>query len=193
MKKIKMKQIITLFVVLLIVVMFIVFMLGEHKKETNESISSVIKSDDRAEEESTIEKNEVPDQLMERIEEMKEESGRFGYYVSENFVEREYLLSESDFQQLSKNQYLQSVTAENHGSEELSVIETIGMFDGLLYYNPITLFHGNAKSQISPYYKIDDDTYVVLLFKVNRPDSFPLESVEVWDSEGNKLRDINIE
>lgn len=136
---------------------------------------------------------EISAQITERIERMMKESERFGYYVSENIIKREVPLAEKDFEQLKKGQYLHSNNDSALEPEGIGIAEMIGMYDGIIYYNPIALFHGNAKTGASPYYKIDEDTYVILLFREKRPDSFPLESVEVWDAEGNKLHDINIQ
>ena len=126
---------------------------------------------------------------------------RFGYAVREERVDREVPLHEDDFKQLWEGQKLQSM--QNEYSMYLSsaqppgVVEKMGMYDGQIIYSmsrhqesrKLVPFHSN------PYYIIDENTYVVLFFvdEFFFPPFSRLEHIEVWDAEGNKLREIELE
>ena len=116
---------------------------------------------------------------------------RFGYVVEEEFVNREITLHEDDFKKLKKGQYIDSSHAEVFKSDYTTgIIESIGMYDGQIMFTARAL--GTGMALTSPYYKINDDVYVILFFEDTLID-LPLESVEVWDAEGNKLREIEID
>jgi len=121
-------------------------------------------------------RNERDKYLAETIE-------RFGYRVYENLIDREQALKEEDFKILKKGQYINQEVATQKEAEYLGVIETIGMYDGEITYNS----PNPNKSPIltNLYYKIGDNTYVVLLFKNNSSKRQPLESVEVWEEVVN--------
>jgi len=114
---------------------------------------------------------------------------RFGYVVEEKLIDREVPLNEVDFKELRKGQYMTSRLAETFNSEYPGIIDIVGGYDGQMMATSRSPGTGLAKTK--PYYKIDDNTYVVLYFE----DLFtilPLERIEVWDAEGNKLREIEI-
>ena len=116
---------------------------------------------------------------------------RFGYVIEENIKERNTPLKESDFEQLRVGQYGSSTLAEARGSEYVvGIVDVIGAYDGLLMLHPRSPGTGMADSAM-PYYIIDDNTYVILFFVGNNMLG-QLTHVEVWDAEGNKLRDIEL-
>ena len=116
---------------------------------------------------------------------------RFGMVVEEDIIKRDNPLKEEAFKILKKGQYLETKYAKNYNSQSIGIVETIGKYDGQIMVTPRQ--PGTARAETKPYYKIDDDTYVVLFFENNYTYSFPLECIEVWDADGNKLRDIEIE
>jgi len=110
---------------------------------------------------------------------IEETSGRFNYHVYEEFIERKKPLNEEDFKKLKKGQYINQEVATLENSKYLGVIETIGMYDGEIVY---TMPNRNGLPlSTDVYYKIGENTYVVLLFKDRFSIANPLEKVEVWE------------
>lgn len=112
---------------------------------------------------------------------------RFGYVVEENIKEREVPLQEDDFKQLRKGQYFFS--GRDDTITPAGIVDVVGWFDGQLMHTPRNPGTGDAHT--SPYYMIDDNTYVILFFEHNNR-SYPLDHIEVWDADGDKLREIEI-
>lgn len=113
---------------------------------------------------------------------------RFGYVVEEDIEDREVPLQEEDFKKLREGQYFDS--DRKNAKYPIGIVDVVGWFDGQIMYTPRN--DGTGEARISPYYKIDDNTYVILFFENNRR-TYPLERIEVWDADGNKLRDIEID
>lgn len=131
------------------------------------------------------------DKNVESEEKMSEET-KFGYNVEIESINRENSLIEDDFKKLRKGQYIISETAEYYNSEyTIGIIESIGMFDGQILHNHRS--GGTGFALTTPYYIIDENTYIMLFFENNDIIRCPLDHIEVWDAEGNKLRDIEIE
>ena len=91
---------------------------------------------------------------------------------------------------MKRGQYLETEYAKAYNSGTIGIVETIGKYDGQIMVTPRQL--GTARAKTKPYYIIDDNAYIVLFFENNYTYSFPLDHIEVWDAEGNKLRDIEI-
>ena len=121
------------------------------------------------------------------MEEDEDLPKRFGYVVEEAMEEREVPLEEEDFKKLKKGQYFFS--GRESATIPIGIVDVIGWFDGEIMHTARAPGSGIAK--VSFYYKIDDSTYIILFFEHNLR-SYPLERIEVWDAEGNKLRDIDI-
>jgi len=144
-------------------------------------------------EESTILRSEV------KLNNNDAESGektladtKFGYNVEVEDTNREVPLTEEDFKQLRKGQYITSEKAECFEAEySVGIVEMIGMFDGQILHSHRS--PGTGFASTTPYYILDENTYVLLCFKNDDIISSPLDHIEVWDADGNKLRDIEIE
>lgn len=111
---------------------------------------------------------------------------RFGYVVEEDIEKREVPLREEDFKQLKKGQYFYS----SREKAATAIVDVVGWYDGQIMYT--ARVPGAGAADTSPYYKIDDNTYVILFFEFNYI-NLPLDHIEVWDTDGNKLRDIEID
>jgi len=125
------------------------------------------------------------DQLLEST------TRRFKHMVEEDTIIREVPLVEEDFKQLKKGQYISSGIAKLSGAEYEGVVEVIGKYDGQILYTP--RMPGTGKANTSPYYRIDENTYVILFFSGNDITYGSLDYIEVWDADGNKLREIEID
>jgi len=110
---------------------------------------------------------------------MEETSGRFGYRVYEEFIERKKPLKEEDFKKLKKGQYINQEVATSKESEYLGIIETMGMYDGEIVYTLPNMNDSPLSTDV--YYRIGENTYVVLLFRNQFSILAPLEKVEVWE------------
>ena len=115
---------------------------------------------------------------------------RFGYVIEENIKERNTPLKESDFEQLGVGQYFTWGGDPERAVYSLKIVEVVGACDGFLMIHPRSPGTGMIGSAM-PYYIIDDNTYVILFFLANSIRG-PLTHIEVWDAEGNKLRNIEI-
>ena len=129
--------------------------------------------------------------IVDQIDDMKS-TGRFGYVVEEDIKDRKVPLTEDDFTKLKKGQYFRSEYAEDSNSTYISVEDKLGLEDGTIIHNPMSLTLSSGRLHISQYYRIDNNTYVVLFFE-NNIISNPLDHIEVWDADGNKLREIEID
>jgi len=138
--------------------------------------------------------NRTETDLLDKNGEFVEER-KFGYYVREELVERQHPLTEDDFKQLRKGQKIETFFLEWQSSmPPPGVIETVGMYDGEIITKLTYERYSFASIPLTtlPYYKIDENTYAILFFKNESPlmKFNTLERVEIWDAEGNRLRDI---